>query len=259
MRIAGRVRQGRPRTQDRRRRARRRPLDRGRALAGLVAGACLGALVALSLSDVATLQRGEVVGARHTTPAEVVAAVRLDGARAFRASAVEARARLRDLPGVRDATVELDVLGTYRITVAEREALGRWQVGRVEWFVDRDGVLFGSIDPTAAPALRVRDDRITRRTAGERLDPALVGAALRLAALAPGELRADMRQPEVVIEAGPNGIVLRSGARWEIRFGGPENLDEKLVIARQFLRNEPDRPLDYVDVRSPERIVFSPR
>ncbi len=259
MRIGGRARPGRSRTQDKRRPARRRPLDRGRALAGLVAGGCLAALVTLSVSDLATLRRGEVSGARHTTPAEIIAAGGLEGARAFRASAVEARARLRVLPAVRDATVELDVLGTYRVALIEREALGRWQVGTVEWFVDRDGVLFASIDPTAAPALRVRDDRVARRTAGERLDPALVRAALRLAALAPGELRADLRQPEVVIDAGPNGIVLRSGARWEVRFGGPENLDEKLVVVRQFLRNEPDRPLDYVDVRSPERIVFSPR
>ncbi len=202
---------------------------------------------------------GQVTGARHTAPADAMAASGLAGARVFRSSAVEARARLRTLPAVRDATVELDVLGAYRISLIEREATGRWQVGGVEWFVDRDGVLFASADPTAAPALRVRDDRQARRTAGERLDPALVSAALRLAALAPGELRADMRAPEVVIEAGPSGIVLRSGARWEVRFGGPNDLDEKLVVVRQFMRNEPLRPLDYVDVRSPERIVFSPR
>lgn len=258
-RIAGRARQGRARTPSARRPAKRRAFDTGRALAGLLAAGCLAALVGLAASDVALLRSGQVAGARHTVPAEAIAASGLDGARAFRASAVEARARLRALPAVRDASVELDVQGRYRIALTEREAAGRWQVGKVEWFVDRDGVLFASVDPTAAPALRVRDDRVTRRTAGERLDPTLVGAALRLAAIAPGELRADMRAPEVVIETGPNGIVLRSGGRWEIRFGGPENIDEKLVVARQFLRNEPDRPLDYVDVRSPERIVFSPR
>ncbi|HET8567713.1 MAG TPA: hypothetical protein VFM93_01850, partial [Candidatus Limnocylindria bacterium] len=84
-------------------------------------------------------------------------------------------------------------------------------------------------------------------------------AALRLAALAPGELRADMTRPSVRIDAGANGIVLESGGRWEIRFGGADRFDEKLVVARTFLRNEPTRPLDYVDVTSPERIVFSPR
>ena len=200
-----------------------------------------------------------MTGARHTLAADALAQSGLEGARAVRASALESRARLRALPAVRDATVELDVLGTYRIALVEREAAGRWQVGGVEWFVDAEGVLFASADPTAAPALRVRDLRVAQRAAGERLDRELVAAALRLAALAPGELRADMRAPEVVIEAGPNGLVLRSGARWEVRFGGAANIGEKLVVARQFLRNEPDRPLDYVDVRSPERIVFFPR
>ena len=216
-------------------------------------------LAALAASDAVLLRQGAVTGARHTVAADAIAQSGLERARAFRASASESRARLRALPAVRDARVDLDVLGTYRIALTEREAAGRWLIAAVEWFIDAEGVLFASVDPTAAPALRVRDLRVARGTPGERMDPALVQAALRLAALAPGELRADMRGPEVVIEAGANGIVLRSGARWEVRFGGPENFEEKLIVARQFLRNEPDRPLDYVDVRRPEQIVFSPR
>ena len=198
-------------------------------------------------------------GARHTEPAAAISASGLEGVRAFRASAAEARARLRSLPAVREASVELDVLGTFRIVLVEREAAGRWIAGGIEWFVDREGVLFSSVDPLAAPALRVTDDSLPRRSAGDRIDPALVDVALRLAALAPGELRADMRAPSVRIEAGPSGIVVGSGARWELRFGSAERFDEKLAVARQFLRNEPERPLDYVDVRSPDRIVFSPR
>lgn len=225
----------------------------------MVAAACLGLLLALSASDALTLRDGVVTGTRHLTPAAVVAASGLEGARAFRASTVEARSRLRALPAVLDAAVELDVQGAFRIAVTERQAAGRWVAGGAEWFIDRDGVLFASADPTAAPALRVRDERPAPRQAGDRIDPALVAAALRLAALAPGELRADQRQPEVVVEGGPNGLVLRSGARWEVRFGGPEDLDAKLAVVRQFLRNEPQRPLDYVDVRSPDRLVFSPR
>lgn len=228
-------------------------------LAGLLGAACLAALVWLAGSDALLLRSGEVSGARHTEPAAALRASGLEGTRAFRASAAEARARLRALPAVRDATVDLDLLGTFRITLAEREAAGRWIAGGVEWFVDREGVLFASTDPLAAPALRVRDDSVPRREAGERVAPALLEAALRLAALAPGELRADMRAPAVRIEAGANGIVLSSGGRWEIRFGSPDRLAEKLAVVRQFFRNQPERPLDYVDVRSPDRIVFSPR
>ncbi|HET8567550.1 MAG TPA: hypothetical protein VFM93_01015 [Candidatus Limnocylindria bacterium] len=205
------------------------------------------------------LGAGSVAGARHVDPEHAAAVAGLDGQRTFRASAAEARGRLRALPAVRDARVEVDALGDWRVLLVEREAAGRWVVGGVEWFVDADGTLFASRDATAAPALRVRDGSVARRAAGDRVERATVAAALRLAALAPGELRADMARPSVRIDTGANGIVLESGARWEIRFGTAERFDEKLLVARTFLKNEPTRPLDYVDVTSPERIVFSPR
>ncbi|MGH2499083.1 MAG: hypothetical protein ACRDF0_03195, partial [Candidatus Limnocylindria bacterium] len=74
-----------------------------------------------------------------------------------------------------------------------------------------------------------------------------------------GELRADATRPRARIDRGASGLVLESGAGWEIRFGGAERFAEKLALAREFLRNERDRPLDYLDVRSPDRIVVSPQ
>jgi hypothetical protein len=141
----------------------------------------------------------------------------------------------------------------------ERDAVGRWiSSDNVEWFVDASGVLFPSIARTGAPDLRVHDER-GPRSAGDRIDPpALVDAALRLAALAPGELRADAIDLRVVVTAGANGLVLRTGAKWELRFGTADRFDEKLSLAKRFLRDNPTRRLDYVDVRSPDRIVFSP-
>jgi len=61
-----------------------------------------------------------------------------------------------------------------------------------------------------------------------------------------------------VLAAGATGLVLRVGAGWEIRFGGAERIDDKIALARRFLRDNPSRKLDYVDVRSPDQIVFSP-
>lgn len=201
----------------------------------------------------------EVSGARHVARDKAVAATGLGGAPVFRASAYDARAALLRDPAIRDARVEVQVPAAARITLTEREAAGRWVVGATEWFVDADGVLFGSVDPTAAPALRVRDERTASRSAGERLDPALVAAALRLAKIAPGELRADASAPAVRVEGGPNGIVLASGAGWEVRFGTADRIDQKLALAQRFLRERPSARLEYVDVRSPERIVFSPQ
>jgi cell division septal protein FtsQ len=200
-----------------------------------------------------------VVGAQHVSRDAARTRSGLDGVPTFLASAADARAQLRTLAAVRDARVELQLPSTARITVVERQAVGRWVASdSVEWFIDAGGVLFPSIDRTGAPDLRVLDER-AHHTAGERIEPpALVEAALRLAALAPGELRADATDLRVVMTAGANGLVLRMGTRWEIRFGTADRFDEKLSLAKRFLIDNPTRRLDYVDVRSPDRIVFSP-
>jgi cell division septal protein FtsQ len=213
----------------------------------------------VGLADLARVEDVVVVGAKHVSRDAARSQSGLDAAPAFRASAAEARAQLRTLPAVRDARVEILLPSTARITLVERQAVGRWIASdTVEWFIDASGVLFLSIDRTGAPDLRVFDEG-PPRSAGERIDPpALVEAALRLAALAPGELRADATDLRVVMTAGPSGLVLRTGAKWEVRFGSADRFDEKLSLAKRFLRDNPTRRLDYVDVRSPDRIVFSP-
>lgn len=201
----------------------------------------------------------DVVGARHLTRAQVQAATGLLAHPVFQASAAQARAALLRSAAVRDARVELMLPAAARVTLVEREAAVRWIVGATEWFVDADGVLFASADPSAAPSLRVRDERTAIRSAGDRIDPTLVAATVRLAKIAPGELRADATAPAVRVDTGPNGIVLASGAGWEVRFGTPDRIDEKLALARRFLQEQPGRRLEYVDVRSAERIVYSPQ
>jgi hypothetical protein len=244
--------------------ARRRPrgsfriTDPARAAAGILAFACACGLLVALFSDVAVIDDVRVEGARHLSREAAVSQSGLVGAATLSASAAEARTRLRTLPAVRDARIEIRLPGTAQLVLMEREAFGRWVAADgVEWFVDRDGILFPSLDRSGAPDLRVYDERAPRMP-GERIDPALVAAAMRLAALAPGELRPDATGLRVVMTAGADGLVLRTAARWEIRFGGADRFDEKLSLARRWLRENAQRRLDYVDVRSPDRIVFFP-
>ena len=215
-------------------------------------------MLVVALADVARVEDVVVVGARHVSRDAARTQSGLDGVPSFLASAADARAQLRTLAAVRDARVEILLPSSARITLLERQAVGRWVASDgVEWFIDANGVLFPSVDRTGAPDLRVFDERAPH-TAGERIEPATLEVALRLAALAPGELRADATDLRVVMSAGANGLVVRTGARWEIRFGTADRFDEKLSIAKRFLVDNPTRRLVYVDVRSPDRIVFSP-
>jgi len=218
---------------------------------------CAAAIVAATIGPFWRIREVSVEGTHHVSVDTVVSASALDGAQTFMASAARARERLVRLPAVRDARIEITVPDRARIAVTERVALGRWVAAGLEWFVDADGVLFSSIDVRAAPEVRVTDERGARQ-AGDRLDPALVDAALKLARLGPNDLRTDATSPHVVLAAGPNGLVLRTAAGWEIRFGGAERIDEKIALARRFLRENPQKKLDYLDVRTPDTYVVSP-
>ena len=227
--------------------------------AAIVAVLCAAALAWVSASLTPTIGTVQVFGARHVRVGQAIAQSDLTDAQTFLASAAAARARLRALPAVRDARVEILLPSSANIALVEREATGRWVSSNgLEWFVDAEGVIFPSADATAAPQLRVFDER-PPQSAGTRLDPALVQVALRVAAIAPGELRSDATAPRAVMTAGPIGLVLRFATGWEIRFGGPEAFDDKLALAKRYLRDNPQRRLDYVDVRSPDRIVVSPQ
>jgi cell division septal protein FtsQ len=219
---------------------------------------CAAAIVAASIGPFWRIRDVAIEGAHHVAVDSVVAATELVGAQAFTASAARARDRLVHLPGVRDALVEIRIPDHARILLSERVAIARWISGS-EWFVDAEGVLFSSLDPRAAPDIRVTDEQKPRQ-AGDRLDPALVDAASKLARLGPQDLRPDATSPRVVLASGATGLVLRvgAGAGWEIRFGGAERIDDKIALVKRYLRDNPQRKLDYVDVRTPDSIVVSP-
>ncbi|TMF64614.1 MAG: FtsQ-type POTRA domain-containing protein, partial [Chloroflexi bacterium] len=228
----------RARSRPRRLRPPRRPADLDRAIAGVTAVACAAAIVAASIGPFWRIRDVSIEGAHHVTVDAVVAASGLLDAQAFTASASRAQDRLiRALPALRDAHVEIRIPDRARVVLSERVPILRWSAGDAEWLVDADGVLFSSIDPHGAPELRVTDERSSRR-AGDRLDPALVDAAAKLARLGPGELRPDATGPRVVLTSGANGLVLRVGAGtgWEIRFGGAERIDDKITLVKRYLR-----------------------
>jgi cell division septal protein FtsQ len=220
---------------------------------------CAAAIVAASIGPFWRIRDVAIEGAHHVAVDTVVAASELLDAQSFTASTARARDRLVRLPAVRDARVEIRIPDRARVVLSERVAIARWipSSGGTEWFVDAEGVLFSSFDPRGAPDIRVTDEQKPRQ-AGDHLDPALVDAATKLARLGPSDLRPDATSPRVILAAGATGLVLRVAAGWEIRFGGAERIDDKIALARRFLRDNQQRKLDYVDVRSPDQIVFSP-
>ena len=117
-----------------------------------MAAACAVALIAIGFAGAPRIDGLAVMGARHLTAAQVSAAAGLAGQPVFSANAADARAAVLRLPALLDARVRIALPATARIEVTEREAIARWSVGPLEWYIDAEGVLFGSADPQGAPA-----------------------------------------------------------------------------------------------------------
>src|SRR5207253_7361292 len=97
-----------------------------RALAGVIAVACALVLAWISLASTPSLSAIDVVGARHVRVGQAIAQSGLLDMPAFLSSATDARTRLQTLPAVKDAKVEIALPDAARITLVEREAIGRW-------------------------------------------------------------------------------------------------------------------------------------
>lgn len=242
-------------------RSRLPPIHRPSAWTALATG-CAVALVVVALAATPRVANVSVTGAHHLTADAVKVASGLVGRPVFTTGTADARAALLQLPALRDARVQISLPDAAHVDVVERDAIGRWTIAGTDWLVDADGVVFLSRDPQSAPQLRAVDDRDATRSCaakggGRCVDPAVVAGAFRLARIASGELRADATKPDVRVDA-TQGLVVRSGAGWEIRFGTPDDLERKLSNAKQQLSANPTRRLDYVDVRSPDHVVLFP-
>jgi len=201
-------------------------LTPGRAGALLGILASLGAIYGLTASSAFTYARAEIPELRWTARAAIEAAIGLDpGTRLFPLTVGPLEARIRNLPGVAAASVEVSLPDTLVVSVTEREPILVWAVGESAFLVDRDGVLFATTAPTGAAAagLPVIDDSRTDAVGlavGSRLDPVDLDAARRLGSVVPADIES-VADALVITISEANGFVLgTSPPSWIAIFGG---------------------------------------
>jgi hypothetical protein len=214
-------------------------LNRTRSLALLVLILSGLAMYGASASAAFGYRRLDLVGASLTSEATVrrelgvAADVNL-----FRLSTDGMAARLRSLPAVAGATIEIALPDTLRVRLVEREAIVVWQVGDRRLLVDADRVAFAEasgatdlpvivdrrvpaetdLDPdsrgAAARLSQVRAIRI-----GDTLDPVDFDAATRLGSLRPADVGSGAAGVQVTID-DEHGFSLDSGKDgWTAIFG----------------------------------------
>ncbi len=213
-------------------------LNRTRSLALLAIILSVLALYGANASAAFGYRRLDIVGAGITSEATIRHELAVtDAANLFRLSTAGMADRLRALPTVADASIEVALPDTLRIRVVERQPILVWKVGDRQFLVDADRVAFAAAD--APVDLPVIDDRRVRSTSvtppdvqdegppaavasvdvGSVLDAVDFDAATRLASLRPVDVGSGAAGLHVVID-DDHGFTVDSGpSGWTATFG----------------------------------------
>ncbi|MGC8827030.1 MAG: cell division protein FtsQ/DivIB [Anaerolineae bacterium] len=127
----------------------------------------------------------EVEGARWVQGQDLLQAAGLEGLSIFYADPAAIARRLEALPQIAHAEATCDLPAGVRVLVTERAPAAIWQNHGVQYWVDREGVLFPRLGELENPLIIVEQDGPTR-AAGDRVEARVVEAAGRLAELIPG-------------------------------------------------------------------------
>ncbi|CAN5615596.1 hypothetical protein BH24ACT26_BH24ACT26_05580 [soil metagenome] len=239
---------------------RRRAVERTRRRR-LFARCAVGVAVVVALwaafwSPVLRVRAVKVVGARHTTSADVRAAARLDSSdNLLVLSTSEVARRAASLPWVRRARVERMLPGTIKVSIVERRpAMTLASTGGL-WTIDARGrVLARGSAPVGLPVLTAF--RSAGLEAGDRICDGPAGAALRAFRSLPRSLR---RSVVAVFAPTLERISFSLEDGLLVRYGAAERRRAKNNVLRALLGRlaQEGTAAAYVDVRVPEKPALS--
>jgi hypothetical protein len=221
----------------------KRRLKRLTVALGVVA-AVVGAAVATQ-TELLDVDRVRINSVGHTTAADVRRVAGISpGDTMVGVDAGGAAGRIEDLPWVEEATVARHWPGTVEIHVTEREVLAMVEVaeGRVA-LVDDDGRVLEVTRQPPAGLPEVSGVSSRRIAEGDELGRETRDALTILRAVSE-------RLPGVVASVSSDlDAALAAGG--EIRFGSPDDLDDKIVAVETVLADVDTDCLELLDVRVP--------
>jgi cell division septal protein FtsQ len=216
---------GTPRRQPRIRRASAglSPTRAGAILTMLIAA---GAIYGLAATSAFGFDRLEVNGTGLTGEDAIRSSVALaPGTNLVGLETEPIEARLRRLPSVQDARVEVGLPDTLRVDITERRPVVIWAAGDRRFAIDPGGVVFAEVttDPTGSTkgVPVVSDERVSANglTVGLTLDPVDLDAATRLGSLTPSQVGSHAAAFRVHV-TDDRGFTISSGSgSWVAVFG----------------------------------------
>jgi len=189
-----------------------------------------------------------------TDNAEVLAAIgqlHLEGGNIFLTDTNAQAARVESLPPLASARITRSLPNTLVVQVVERQPVLIWQVGTAQYTVDAGGVLIAQAQqPDKLPIVtdeHKRDLRGRPFEPGGKIDPQIVQMAWQLLERLPTEISITFSLDDTL----QYGLVMRSSDGWLARFGGPDNLENKIqeLAAIVHLVKQQGQQLALVDLR----------
>jgi cell division septal protein FtsQ len=258
-----------PRRTRRVRRASRLTPVRAGALLGMLAAA--GAIYGLAASPLFGLRDLSFGALRYADATRIHDAIGVaPGTNLFTLSTDELASRLRALPAVAGASVEVQLPDILSVTVRERQPILVWSVGGTRFLVDRDGVLFAaavdaSPDVDRLPAMTDARAASTTLAVGSRLDGIDLDAATRLASLRPADVGSAAARL-VFSVTDENGFVVKAApGGWSAVFGfytpslrQPDLIPGQVRLLRSLLEGR-ETTVDRVILASDTSGTYVPR
>ncbi|MFQ6019226.1 MAG: cell division protein FtsQ/DivIB [Dehalococcoidia bacterium] len=204
------------------------PLRQRRLLLAVVALAAVVGVIALYKSPLLRVQAVEVVGTAKVDRQAVLDLASLEGESMFNPPLERTEDRIAAaLPLVKAVKAERRWPNSIRIEVVERQPWGYWQVGDEAHVVDSEGVVLAQVKPPeGAPTIF---DRTSDRglAAGDRVDAATIGLAVRLAEAVPKRLGLQISRFEF---DDASGLTAVTSTDYRVVMGDAQNFEYKLAV-----------------------------
>ncbi len=217
-----------------------------RATIALVVGAALILLMAVLLTydGLAVSRSGLTIrGAQRVPQDAIYSASGVDGVNIFRIDPRRAAERVRQVTGIADATVHVQLPRRVVISVREHVPLVAWQSITTTTWVAETGSVVPAGDGAKPPPLKLIDTSGAAAGADGRLRPAVLEnlKALRAAGLEVTELYYGARE----------GLYFRSPDGWTVYLGSEGQMSAKLTTLQEIKKsNLVDKaPMRIVDLR----------
>jgi cell division septal protein FtsQ len=197
-----------------------------RAVAALVMLMSAGAIYGVGASAAFGFRTLELSGDRYTVADDVRSLIGVSGGtNLFLLSTDGIAARIAMLPTVAGVEVSVNLPGTIRVALRDREPVMTWRVAERSFLVDGGGLLFAELGDRstdeAALLPAVTDGRTESMSlaVGDTLDPIDVDAATRLGSVRPDQIGSAARSLRVSV-SDRNGFVVRADPDgWTAIFG----------------------------------------